>query len=238
MDPLIVIITSIFAGGLAGAGPLIEEIYAAIKRVVRRSSDAKLALEEISTQADELAVTADVQVRGLPTGDDREAPSESLSLAQQDLRAAVAILQTSVRDSKQQIDFNAEEQRSAARQQLAYFVLSVLGAITCIAVVIYGVYLALGGQADIGTVTAIAGTVPGVISAMLFKRADIAEKRRNLISARTAQSVEKAQSMLRIIQMSSRLDSVTRQKILALAVLADMFPEAKPADLLVLLDEK
>jgi hypothetical protein len=238
METITFILAALTAGAVVGLGPILTDFFKAITRAFERSHNAQLALEEVSTQADELASATHIESEQYPSGEHQESPSEPLTLAQQDLRAAVAILQSAVRDSKRQIDYNAEEQKSAARQQLAYFILSIVGAIAGIVVVIYGVYLTLNGQADVGTITAIAGAVPGAMSAMLFKRADAAEKRRDLSSARTAESVERAQSMLRIIQMTSRLDDIARQRILALAALADMFPGSKPSELIILLGDK
>lgn len=235
MEP-IALLVALLAGlvTVGGLGESVRDAWANVRWTLKRTTEAKSALEDVASRASEIQIIEDGPIQVAR----EQETQEPLTLGQQDLAAAVSALKLSVSDSKRQIDFNADEQKSASRQQLIYFALSILGTVAGVAIVVYGAYLTLNNQADIGIVTAITGAIPGALSMMLFKRADAAEKRRDASSARTAESVEKAQAMLRVIQMTSRLDDLKRQRILALSVLADMFPDSKPAELQALLEEK
>jgi capsule polysaccharide export protein KpsE/RkpR len=110
---------------------------------------AREALRDISQRAEDLQQDSAANVlhrdqypRDSASGEDARTEA---TLAERDLHAALAAVQASVEDAQRQIDFQAQEQKSAQRQQIAYFNLSILAVVSGVSLVMYGVHLTLLG---------------------------------------------------------------------------------------------
>ena len=110
---------------------------------------AREALRDISQRAEDLqqdgaanVLHRDQYPHDSASGEDARTEA---TLAERDLHAALAAVQASVEDAQRQIDFQAQEQKSAQRQQIAYFNLSILAVVSGVSLVMYGVHLTLLG---------------------------------------------------------------------------------------------
>lgn len=154
-----------------------------------------------------------------------------------DLGAAADLVKSSAEMSRRQLEDAGKDRKNAATQQAVYFAVSVISGLAGIAVCLYGAYLVLKGQASVGAITALSSAIPIVFTGLLFKRADVAEKRLDLISKSTNQSVERVESMLRVIQALARMqDLAQRERILTMLSLQQMFPGASLSELAAIAD--
>lgn len=237
----IVQIVSAFVGVV---GALATVVYSGV--IARGYEDksvgkAKRSLQDIEQQAlrigsfeissDPIETSDRIATYTLPSHDDEQ------GIESADLVAAADLVRSSAEMSRRQLEDAGKDRKNAATQQAIYFAVSVISGLAGIGVFLYGAYLVLNGQANIGGITALSSVIPMVFTGLLFKRADAAEKRLDQSSKRTNESVERVESMLRVIQALARMqDSAQRERILAMLSLRQMFPDAGLAELAAIAD--
>ncbi|GLZ56392.1 hypothetical protein [Actinomycetospora sp. NBRC 106378] len=134
--------------------------------------------------------------------------------------------------SEKKATYYLEHHRAAVSQQKVSFYASlVLGAVAAILVLVGAAIVVLTGQ-DAGTITALFGALPAALSGLLFFQSRDAGKRSDESARQLAKSVEQGESTARAMKIANSLrDQTVKEKLLGIAALQLIFPDAVPSQL-------
>ncbi|GAB0102048.1 hypothetical protein JMUB6875_10150 [Nocardia sp. JMUB6875] len=127
---------------------------------------------------------------------------------------------------------------SAKRQSTAYFWTYLISGVLGVSALLGAAALAVFGSRDIALFTTICGALPTGISALFYARAGDVDKAARENLALLDKAVENAKRTKAARDVAARLPpGPERDRILSMIAMRQLFPDAAPADLAVLLPE-
>lgn len=203
--------------------------------LAKRTSDLRENLgEELRKLARERVDDAKKAIEVLPPVVEKSADQVTLhkvTWADLERSAAHVAEKTAVSDSRETDLYTRYADEAVRRSKITFWVALSIG-ILGVLVILAGAVLSLVNGVDVGIVTGVTGVIETSVAALLYRRADAADKRAGAWFEKASASLKESDNLQRSLEVINLVDDAPmRGRILAIAGMKQLFPSEGAIDL-------